>query len=240
MPGAGQVGGAARDAIPQIPAAQDAISRYEMPGAGQVGGAARDAIPQIPAAQDAISRYEMPGAGQVGGAARDAIPQIPAAQDVISRYEMPGAGHVRAGAERWDSIPLFGQAENLSYTELEKLALDVMGNAQKSLPQLETSARPELWKMLQFLSSPRLVGNLPVAAAENTPAANLPFETARQAAGREILSGEMPGVVQRLVKTEPVVGQSTPNFSEMDVQDLLDALKREAWREYERFYGPVR
>ena len=211
-----------------------------MPGAGQVGGAARDAIPQIPAAQDAISRYEMPGAGQVGGAARDAIPQIPAAQDVISRYEMPGAGHVRAGAERWDSIPLFGQAENLSYTELEKLALDVMGNAQKSLPQLETSARPELWKMLQFLSSPRLVGNLPVAAAENTPAANLPFETARQAAGREILSGEMPGVVQRLVKTEPVVGQSTPNFSEMDVQDLLDALKREAWREYERFYGPVR
>ncbi|MFZ6028608.1 MAG: hypothetical protein ACOYYS_12900 [Chloroflexota bacterium] len=48
------------------------------------------------------------------------------------------------------------------------------------------------------------------------------------------------GPAERPAVTGPAERPAAAAFSEWDVQELLEALKREAWREYERFYGPVR
>lgn len=169
----------------------------------------------------------------LGRAAGSLPPEGIPAEEITARPPFPGEMQPSGLAEPLSAVDLRRLGQQLS------AGLPGGGETNLSSPAAATLASPPWYRILQSLSGGRLPARWPGAAAQGSVAPS-PDETGASAGRGPTPAPEMPEMIRQVGETSTASTPASPSFSPWDVQELLDALKREAWREYERFYGPVK
>lgn len=83
------------------------------------------------------------------------------------------------------------------------------------------------------------LAHLPEKLARRPVETLLPYPQAPSSSEKVQVWNDTPEVVRQIIETGADTAANNATLSPLDVQDMLDALRQEIWREYRRFYGTV-